>query len=96
VRVEGHDMVSNLRVDGGKATVEEMLEHNANTYKKIREYKTILHGQEVTVKVYDYIEPEKRSYDTLAKHVTAQQISADTRSINESGWVPENTNYERT
>jgi hypothetical protein len=90
-------MASNIKVskhvDGGESTVAEMQEHNANTYKKVREYKTILHGQEVTVKVYDYIEPEKRSYDALAKHITAQQISAETKSLSETGWPEENPDH---
>jgi len=81
-------------IDGGKSTVAEMQEHNANVYKKIREYKTIMHGQEVTVKVYDYIDPEKQSDDEYTKHVTAQKISADTRALNETGWVADNPDYD--
>ena len=81
--------MNNRYLDGGEATVREMQEHNKRMYKQVREYKTILHGQEVTVRVFDYINPAKQSYDSDAKITTARYISEQARAINETGFPPE-------
>ena len=86
-QLKGGELMLNRVVDGGEATLEEIHKHNKLTYCKVREYETVLHGQSVTVNVYDYIDPERRSYDHDTRHLAMQKLADDMRHDRETGWV---------